>query len=117
MHFFNSLLSLVSMLTRMAAALSSIFMVESGQQMFGIDALFVAMGWAVFWILAFTLPGAIAEARRVSGGEYPSRQYTYGGDIDGGKHFDARLWNSVENSIIYGTPADPINRKDGLNWS
>ncbi|MDD2976239.1 hypothetical protein [Aquabacterium sp.] len=110
MRFFYLLLSLVSMLARTAAALSAIFMVESGHQMFGIDALFVATGWAVFWLLAFTLPGAIAEAGRMRGGAHPYHQYTYGRDIDGGKHFDVSLWNSVGNPIIYGTPADPINR-------
>lgn len=132
MRFFNSLLTLVSMLARMAAALSSFFMVEPSQQMFGIDALFVAMGWAVFWMLAFILPAVIAEARSVARAEYTYSQYRYGRDVDDGKHFDLNLWNdvnagqhvdvnawnsprnstwnSVDNPIIYGTPADPINR-------
>ena len=116
MRFFYSLLSLISMLARVAAALSSIFMVESGHQMFGIDALFVAMGWAVFWVLAFVLPGAIKEASNLHGGEFQNRRYAYGRDIDGGMHFDVKTWDSLD-PLVYGTPADPINRKDGLNWS
>lgn len=104
------------MLARVAAALSSIFMVESGQQMFGVDALLVAIGWALFWLLAFVLPGAIKEARNLHRGDYQYRRYTYGRDIDGGKHFDVKTWDSLD-PLVYGTPADPLNRKDGHNWS
>lgn len=117
MRFFYSLLSVASMAARLAAAFSAISFADSSYDILGVDSRFMAMGWAIFLGLALLLPELRAEALQQSSGAGQYRRYAYGRDIDGGKHFDASTWNSVDNPSIYGTPADPINRKDGLNWS
>jgi len=116
MRFFYSLLSATSMLVRLAAAFSAISFADSSYDILGVNSIFMAMGWAVFWSLALLFPELRSEALRQSSGGGQYRQYDYGRDIDGGKHFDVNTWNSVDPHI-HGTSADPLNRKDGLSWS
>ena len=109
MRFFYSLLSVVSMAARLAAAFSAISFADSSYEIFGVDSRFIAMGWCIFWGLALLFPELRTEALQQSSGAGQYHRYAYGRDIDGGKHFDASTWNSVKNPIIYGTPADPNN--------
>jgi len=112
MRFFYLLLLLLSVVARIVAAFSSIEFAESGDKVLGVNAHIFATGWAIFWTLVLLFPVVKAEAIQQSSGGVQYRQYEYGRDIDGGKHFDLKTWDPTDPTI-YGTHADPINGPSG----